>query len=107
MDVHGESSAMGPYVWCVLGALLGWAASLVTVKGFVPMVESIAVGMFGAFLGGEFLPQMLMVPTPGGPGVSPATIGMAAGAAVACLLLLAAMRRSVGPMKPHKKRKPG
>jgi uncharacterized membrane protein YeaQ/YmgE (transglycosylase-associated protein family) len=95
---------MGPYVWCAVGALLGFTASRLTPQGFGPMVESILVGVFGAFIGGEFLPSMFPVLRPAGSGISPGTVAMAAGAAVVCLLLLGAMRRAVGPMKPHAKK---
>ncbi|MEJ6023136.1 GlsB/YeaQ/YmgE family stress response membrane protein [Ramlibacter sp. PS4R-6] len=98
---------MGSYLWCALGAILGWVASRMNEpKNFVTMVESVAVGVFGAFLGGEFLPAMVLAPQPGGSAINLLSIAMAVGGAVACLLVLGALRRSVGPLKPHKKRRP-
>ena len=96
---------MAPYLWCAIGALLGWLASLATIKGFVPTVESVCVGIFGAFLGGEFLPAMVLVPQPGATGLSGAAIAMAVGGAVACLILLRLMRGAVGPLKSKKPRR--
>jgi len=96
---------MGPYLWCAIGAILGWLASLATMRGFVPTVESVCVGIFGAFLGGEFLPAMLLVPGAGAKGLSGAAIAMAVGGAVVCLILLALMRGAVGPLKAKKSRR--
>lgn len=98
---------MGPYLWCALGAVLGFAASrMVQPQGFTPMVESMGVGVFGAFVGGEFLSSVVLVSPPGGPGITAASVAMGVAGAVVCLLLLALMRHAVGPMKAHKKRKP-
>ena len=97
---------MGPYLWCAIGAALGWIAAQMTIKGFVPTVESVCVGIFGAFLGGEFLPAMVLVPQAGAKGLSGAAIAMAVGGSVVCLILLALMRGAVGPLKAKKSRRP-
>jgi hypothetical protein len=97
---------MGMYLWCAIGAILGWVASRIGPQGFVAMIESVAVGVFFSFLGGEFLPAMVLVSPAGGAGITPVTVAMAVGGAVAGLLLLGFMRGAVGPMKPHKKKRP-
>ena len=96
---------MGPYLWCAIGAVLGWLASLATMRGFVPTVESVCVGIFGAFLGGEFLPAYVLVPQAGDKGLSGAAIAMAVVSAVVCLVLLKLMRGAVGPLKAKKARR--
>jgi uncharacterized membrane protein YeaQ/YmgE (transglycosylase-associated protein family) len=93
---------MGPYVWCAIGAALGWLGSMMGPPGGLTLrIESVAVGVFGAFLGGEFLAAMVL---PDKHGIDMATVSMAVGGAVVSLLLLGLMRRAVGPMKPGKAR---
>jgi hypothetical protein len=66
--------------------------------GRIVLIENVAVGMFGAVLGGELLAAELgMVPAKG-QFFSPGALGMAAVVAVALLLLLKVMRKAVGPM---------
>ncbi|WP_298929563.1 hypothetical protein [uncultured Ramlibacter sp.] len=66
-------------------------------------VEEVLVGVFGAFIGGEFLSAMLH--TKGDPAQSFALqLGLAVAGAVVMLTLLAWMRRSVGPMRNSKSR---
>ena len=97
---------MGPYVWCAVGAVMGWVASrMMSPPGFVAMVEAICVGIFGTFLGGEFLPAMVLATSAEPRGLSAVTVSMAVVTAAACLMLLVAMRRSVGPLKSGKRRK--
>ena len=106
MDVHGESSAMGPYVFCAVGAILGWIASRMTQpQGFVPLVEAIAVGIFGAFAGGEFLPAVVAAAPAPGQGLTGLAVAMAVVGSFVGLILLGVMRKAVGPMKPHKNKR--
>ncbi|MEO5670059.1 MAG: GlsB/YeaQ/YmgE family stress response membrane protein [Ramlibacter sp.] len=71
--------------------------------GKVVMIESILVGIFGAFIGGEFIASMLN----GGVVATTFQIGSLAisvACAVVMLFLLRLMRRAVGPMKASKKK---
>lgn len=89
------------YIWALVGgALGGLAGALQADKGHVYRIESVLVGVFGAFVGGDFLVAMLFGPA-AGMGVG---LGMAVLGAVVMLALLSVMRRAVGPLRPAKKR---
>ena len=73
--------------------------------------------MFGAFIGGEFVASLFAVPLPPvvvAPGGLPAPVlatpftvlalALAAGGAFIMLVLLAVMRKAVGPMRGHKRK---
>lgn len=89
------------YIWAVVGGALGTlAGALQADKGKVYRIESVLVGVFGAFVGGDFLVAMLWGPAAGvGVGLAMAVLG-----AVVMLVLLSVMRRAVGPLQPAKKR---
>ena len=92
---------MNPVIWCIVGALVGWlGGAMMPAPGRVRRIEDVLVGVFGAFIGGEFLAAML---AGGGTasGFRISSLAFAVGGAVAMLLLLALMRRSVGPLRPH------
>jgi uncharacterized membrane protein YeaQ/YmgE (transglycosylase-associated protein family) len=96
---------VGPYVWCVIGVVMGWLATVVGRQGdFIVRVESVLVGVFGAFVGGEFLASMLLQPAPKGAGLTAGPVLFAVAGALVGLLLLHIMRRAVGPLKAGKKR---
>ncbi len=96
---------IAPYVWCVIGAILGFLASLSGGEGTIVMrIESVLVGVFGAFLGGEFIAVYLLSPAMQ-KSINAATVGMAIGGAVVALGLLMAMRKAVGPMKAGKSKR--
>jgi hypothetical protein len=65
-------------------------------------VESVVVGIFGAFAGGEFFASVFHL---GQPGINITTISMAVGVSTAALLLLGLMRRAVGPLKASTKKR--
>lgn len=67
------------------------------------MIENVAVGMFGAFIGGDFVAAMLNTDVVKVPGFTTGGLGLAVAGAVVSLVLLKLMRRAVGPMKAHKK----
>lgn len=93
---------MNPYLWCAVGAALGLiAASMMPVSGLVIRLESMGVGVFGAFIGGEFLSAMLGGKEPGDP-FRMSSLALAVGGAVVMLVLLSMMRKAVGPLRPHK-----
>src|SRR4051812_42017400 len=101
MDFHGEGSSMAVYVWCAIGAALGWLGGTLGGQGGITgRIEAVLVGIFGAFLGGEFFASMVLA---GKHELDVATISMSVGTAVVCLFLLKAMRRAVGPLKSSEK----
>ena len=84
-------------------------------------IEYVVVGIFGAFLGAEFvsslftsaLPVAVAVPKSFGPQVAEPskafTIGGLAMAVIGASVMLGALallRKAVGPMKPHKRPNP-
>ena len=70
--------------------------------GKVTRIEEVLVGVFGAFIGGEFVTAMLN----SGKAQTTFTVGglvNAVAGAIALLLVLVLMRRAVGPMRSRKK----
>ena len=91
-------------VWCVVGAIVGWLAGFVIpTPGLVMRIENVLVGVFGAFIGGEFLASLLA--GPGAEGLRGTSLALALVTAAAMMALLAWMRRAVGPLRPHKRKK--
>ncbi len=74
-------------------------------SGKIVRIEDVLVGVFGAFIGGDFIPSMLADsgPTAAPQGAATSLIAGAAGAVV-LLFILRAMRKSVGPLKNSKSR---
>jgi uncharacterized membrane protein YeaQ/YmgE (transglycosylase-associated protein family) len=116
---HGKGPAINPYIWCAVGGVLGWLAGKMAGDGtFTVTVEYVLVGIFGAFIGAEFVSSMFaaapVVPAvakaPGAPAVVvPAvfTIGGLALAVIGSIVMLGALtwlRKAVGPMQPHKRK---
>ncbi|WP_227494278.1 GlsB/YeaQ/YmgE family stress response membrane protein [Ramlibacter pallidus] len=90
------------FLWCAIGALAGGLAGvLMGTRGLIPRLEEVAVGVFGAFLGGEFLATMVAGPAPEG-GFRMAAFVTAVAGALALLALLKVMRKAVGPMRNGK-----
>jgi uncharacterized membrane protein YeaQ/YmgE (transglycosylase-associated protein family) len=99
MGLSPEDS-INSYIWCAVGALLGGAAALpVASLGRVGLIENVLVGMFGAFIGGEFLVDMFGSLHAGDRGFHIGSLGVAVAAAVAMLVVLHLMRGAVGPMQ--------
>lgn len=100
---HGVGKHIDSYIWALVGgALGGLAGAMQADKSKVFRIESVLVGVFGAFVGGDFLVAMLWGPTAAG--VTAVGFAMAVVGAVVMLVLLSVMRRAVGPMRPAKKR---
>jgi uncharacterized membrane protein YeaQ/YmgE (transglycosylase-associated protein family) len=88
------------YIWCAVGAILGAAAGLpVAALGRVAVIENVFVGMFGAFIGGDFLVDMFGSLRAGDQGFHIASLGVAVAAAIVMLVVLHLMRGAVGPMR--------
>ena len=70
--------------------------------GKITRIEEMLVGVFGAFIGGDFILSQLVGPT--GTGSMLQALGLAAAGAVVMLVLLRLMRKVVGPMRNSKSR---
>jgi uncharacterized membrane protein YeaQ/YmgE (transglycosylase-associated protein family) len=103
MEAPWQGADINPYIWCAVGAVAGLLAGLfMGTTARVGRIEEVLVGVFGAFIGGEFVTAMFN----GGKAVASFSMGGLVNA-VACaavmLTLLGVMRRKVGPVRPHKK----
>jgi uncharacterized membrane protein YeaQ/YmgE (transglycosylase-associated protein family) len=90
------------YIWCAIGAFAGWLATrMMDAPARSAQIENILIGMFGAFIGGEFVSAQVS-------GAAVATdfhlssLMLAILGAVVLLLLLKLMRKVVGPMQKGK-----
>lgn len=116
---HGPGDPINPFIWCAVGAAIGWLASQLAENkgGATGRIESILVGVFGAFIGGEFVASMFATPAPVVATVLGAVAApipstpftmmalvLAAAGSVVMLILLAVMRKAVGPMQQHKRK---
>jgi uncharacterized membrane protein YeaQ/YmgE (transglycosylase-associated protein family) len=90
------------FIWCGVGLLAGGIAIyMLGAQGLVHRLETLVVAVFGAFIGGDFLAAQFGV-APADTSFHASSLALALGGAVVMLLLLRLMRRSVGPMRPHK-----
>jgi uncharacterized membrane protein YeaQ/YmgE (transglycosylase-associated protein family) len=87
------------YIWCAIGALAGWLSTrMMDAPARSAQIENILIGMFGAFIGGDFVAAQLnggVVATE----FQIASLGLAIAGAVVMLVLLRLMRKAVGPLK--------
>jgi uncharacterized membrane protein YeaQ/YmgE (transglycosylase-associated protein family) len=87
------------YIWCAIGALAGWLSTrMMNAPARSAQIENILIGMFGAFIGGDFVAAQLN----GGVVAKEfhvASLGLAIAGAVVMLMLLHFMRKAVGPLK--------
>ncbi len=98
-----QENGINPYIWCVVGGVVGWLATLVMGSSDKSvMVENVLVGVFGAFIGGDFLAAQLNGGVVNDKDFRIGSLGLAVGGAVVMLLMLKLMRRMVGPMRAHK-----
>lgn len=82
----------------MVGALLGGAACLVAgTREKILILESLGVGMFGAFIGGDFVAGMLSKGATNDKDFSMGSLGLAVAGGLVALALLRLMRRAVGP----------
>lgn len=99
---HGQRAHINTYIWCAVGAAIGWVLGSLLTKGTkTELIESMLVGVFGAFIGGEFVAAQIHGTRPGVPAFA-MSLGLSVGCACAMLALLGLMRRVVGPMKAGK-----
>ncbi len=96
---------MNPYIWCAVGALIGWAAGLfMAAHGRSVVIENVLVGAFGAFIGGDAIVSLLSTGVVDPKVFKIGSLGIAIATSVAMLGLLQLMRHAVGPMKNGKSR---
>lgn len=77
---------------------------MMSMHSWIQRIEAIAVGIFGAFIGGDMLAATLAGGTADG-SIEASSVGLALGGAVVMLGLLTIVRRTVGPQRPHKIRR--
>jgi uncharacterized membrane protein YeaQ/YmgE (transglycosylase-associated protein family) len=81
----------------VVGALLGGAACLLAgTREKILVLESIGVGMFGSFIGGDLVASVLSHGATNDKVFSMGSLGLAVGGGLVALALLRLMRRVVG-----------
>ncbi|MRD48466.1 GlsB/YeaQ/YmgE family stress response membrane protein [Caenimonas koreensis] len=100
---HAQKALINTYIWLALGAAIGFLVGGVIKKGTkTELIESILVGVLGAFIGGEFLAAQF------NSGTAAPSFGFALALAVATsfamLGVLAIFRKAVGPLKQGKSR---
>ena len=88
-----------------MGAIVGWLAWVMArTGGRTLLIENILVGVFGAFIGGDFIAAMLNNGVVNDKDFSFRSLAIAITAAVVMLLMLRLMRRVVGPLQAGKKK---
>ena len=81
----------------MVGGVIGWAAGLMMAHGDrVLILENVAVGVFGAFIGGDFVAAMLSTGIVNDHVFSVRSLGLAIAGAVTLL------RKAVGPLRHGK-----
>lgn len=81
---------------------MGWLFTCVQAsEGRVAFMETIFVGMFGSFVGGEFVAAMFRAGTQEAP-LSFGPVALAIACSVAGVAALSLMRRVVGPLRPSR-----
>ena len=103
MAVSNLEDDINPFIWCAVGALIGWAATLASPGlGRIGLIESVLVAVFGAFIGGDFLVSMLHGGVVNDKDFHLTSLAMAIAGAVVMLVALRLMRGAVGPMRGSK-----
>ncbi len=83
----------------MVGALFGGAACLLAgTREKILILENLGVGVFGAYIGGDFVASILSHGKTSDTVFSMGSLGLAVAGAIAALALLRLMRRAVGPM---------
>jgi uncharacterized membrane protein YeaQ/YmgE (transglycosylase-associated protein family) len=89
-------------VWCVVGGAIGLLIGLIMKgEGRIVLLENVAVGVFGALIGGDFIVAMV---TTGAvdKNFSIRSLAFAVVGAIVLVVMLRLMRRSVGPLRSGK-----
>ena len=92
-------------IWCAVGGAIGWlAAVMMKSEGRIGLIENVLVGVFGAFIGGDFIVALMNKGVVNDRDFHIGSLGFAVAGAVVMLLVLKLLRRSVGPMQSGKKK---
>jgi uncharacterized membrane protein YeaQ/YmgE (transglycosylase-associated protein family) len=92
-------------IWCAVGAAAGWLAWVMAhAGGRILLIENVLVGVFGAFIGGDFIAAQLNNGVINDKDFSIRSLAIAITAAVVMLLVLRLLRRVVGPLQAGKKK---
>lgn len=103
MGLQQDGAFINSYIWCAVGAGLGWLSGRLGARGnHIVLLENLAVGIFGAFIGGDFVAAVLRADGVNDAVFSPRSLGLAVIGAVVMLLLLRLMRTLVGPLHHRK-----
>lgn len=98
-----EYAIANAYIWCAAGAFVGWCAGVLMNSGErTVIIENVLVGIFGAFIGGEFVVAMISQGVVADKGFQIGSLAIALGSAIIMLLLLKLMRGAVGPLQARK-----
>jgi uncharacterized membrane protein YeaQ/YmgE (transglycosylase-associated protein family) len=96
-------SSINSFIWCAVGGIVGWIMGLMmSNEGRIHLVENVLVGVFGAFIGGDFVVAMLNKGIVNDKDFSIRSLAFAVVGAVVMLLILKLVRRAVGPMRASK-----
>ncbi len=94
---------INPFIWCAVGAAIGWLFSrMASASTHTSTVENVLVGMFGAFIGGDFVAAQFNNGVVNNTQFTLSALLLSIAGAVVILLLLKLMRRIVGPMRNSK-----
>ena len=87
---------------------MGWAAGVMMKSGGrTLLIENVLVGVFGAFVGGDFLVSMLNHGVVDDKTFSMRSLAFAVAGAVVMLALLRLVRNAVGPLRASKRKTRG
>lgn len=84
---------------------MGWLATKMAGGGRPLLIENVLVGVFGAFIGGDFIVSSLNGGVVNDTDFKIGSLGMAIAGAVVMLLVLRLMRKLVGPMRQGRSKK--
>ncbi|HSH91790.1 MAG TPA: hypothetical protein VK996_17530 [Ramlibacter sp.] len=91
-----------------VGGIIGWLAAITIVSAAgnkTVILENVLVGMFGAFIGGDFVAALLNGGVVNDKVFKLSSLMLAGAGALVLLLVLKLMRHVVGPMKAGKSKK--
>jgi uncharacterized membrane protein YeaQ/YmgE (transglycosylase-associated protein family) len=100
-----SENPINSFIWCAVGGAIGWlAAMLMKSEGRIGMIESMLVGVFGAFIGGDFIVTLMNKGVVNDKDFRIGSLAFAVVGAVVMLIILKLLRRSVGPLQAGKKK---
>lgn len=98
-----QEDGINPYIWCVVGALIGGLACLLMkISEKIIIIETVGVAVFGAYIGGDFVAALLSHGASNDKDFSAGSLGLAIAGSAVMLLALRLMRKAVGPQHQSK-----